>query len=74
MLWLCYDTPVNENDESDVDFVLGNLRRALPHLPAGALVLISAQLPVGTCRRLEAEFPQFQFRLFAGKSPARQGD
>jgi UDPglucose 6-dehydrogenase len=61
VLWLGYDTPVNENDESDVDFVLGNLRRALPHLPPGALVLISAQLPVGTCRKLEAEFPQFHF-------------
>jgi len=60
-LWLCYDTPVNENDESDVEFVLGRLRRALPHLPRGALVLISAQLPVGTCRALEAEFPQFHF-------------
>jgi UDPglucose 6-dehydrogenase len=61
VLWLCYDTPVNEDDESDVDFVLANLRRALPHLPKGALVLISAQLPVGTCRQLEAEFPQFHF-------------
>ena len=61
MLWLCYDTPVNEDDESDVDFVLAHLRRALPHLPKDALVLISAQLPVGTCRRLEAEFPQFHF-------------
>jgi len=61
VLWLCYDTPVNENDESDVDFVLTNLRRALPHLPSGALVLISAQLPVGTCGKLEAEFPQFHF-------------
>lgn len=61
VLWLCYDTPVNENDESDVEFVLAHLRRALPQLPKGALVLISAQLPVGTCRRLEAEFPQFHF-------------
>ncbi|MGA3163575.1 MAG: nucleotide sugar dehydrogenase [Verrucomicrobiota bacterium] len=61
VLWLCYDTPVNENDESDVEFVLTNLRRALPQLPKGALVLISAQLPVGTCRQLEAEFPQFHF-------------
>jgi UDPglucose 6-dehydrogenase len=61
VLWLCYDTPVNENDESDVDSVLGNLRRALPCLPKGALVLISAQLPVGTCRKLEAGFPQFHF-------------
>jgi UDPglucose 6-dehydrogenase len=61
VLWLCYDTPVNEDDESDVDFVLGQLCRALPHLPKGVLVLISAQLPVGICRRLEAEFPEFHF-------------
>ena len=61
VLWLCYDTPVNEDDESDVESVLGNLRRALAHLPKGALVLISAQLPVGTCAKLEKEFPQFHF-------------
>ena len=61
VLWLTYDTPVNSNDESDVDAVLTPLRRALPHLPAGALVLISAQLPVGTCAALEKEFPQFHF-------------
>ncbi|HUC85071.1 MAG TPA: nucleotide sugar dehydrogenase [Candidatus Acidoferrales bacterium] len=61
VLWLTYDTPVNDQDESDVDFVLGNLRRALPDLAPGALVLISAQLPVGTCARLEKEFPRFHF-------------
>ncbi len=60
-LWLCYDTPVNEDDESDTAFVLKNLRKALFDLPKGALVLISAQLPVGTCRALEKEFPQFHF-------------
>jgi UDPglucose 6-dehydrogenase len=61
ILWLCYDTPVNENDESDVEFVLANLRKALVHLPKGALVLISSQLSVGTCAKLETEFPQFHF-------------
>jgi UDPglucose 6-dehydrogenase len=61
VLWLCYDTPVNDRDESDMEYVLGHLRRTLPHLPKGALVLISSQLPVGTCRQLEAEFPQFHF-------------
>jgi UDPglucose 6-dehydrogenase len=61
VLWLCYDTPVNDRDESDVAFVMERLRRALAHLPAGALVLISSQLPVGTIRELELEFPQFQF-------------
>jgi UDPglucose 6-dehydrogenase len=61
LLWLCYDTPVNENDESDTGFVLGNLRRTLAHLPKGALVLISSQLPVGTGARLEKEFPEYHF-------------
>jgi UDPglucose 6-dehydrogenase len=61
VLWLTYDTPVNDHDESDVESVLTNLRRALPHLPNGALVLISSQLPVGTCAKLEKEFPQFHF-------------
>jgi UDPglucose 6-dehydrogenase len=61
VLWLTCDTPVNDHDESDVDSVLADLRRALPYLPAGALVLISAQLPVGTCAKLEREFPQFHF-------------
>ena len=61
VLWLCYDTPVNDDDESDVEFVLERLRRALPHLPEGALVLVSSQLPVGTCAQLEKHFPQFHF-------------
>jgi UDPglucose 6-dehydrogenase len=61
VLWLTFDTPVNDTDESDVESVLAHLRRALPHLTTGALVLVSAQLPVGTCARLEKEFPQFHF-------------
>ncbi|MGN6555419.1 MAG: UDP-glucose dehydrogenase family protein [Verrucomicrobiota bacterium] len=61
VLWVCADTPVNEEDQSDVESVLAQLRRALPQLRKGALVLISAQLPVGTCAKLEAEFPQFPF-------------
>src|SRR5205814_5471870 len=61
LLWLCYDTPVNEQDESDTDFVLSNLKKALANLAAGTLVLISSQLPVGTCRALEQQFPDFEF-------------
>lgn len=61
VLWVCYDTPVNEQDESDVAFVLERMRRALPHLRPGSLVLISSQLPVGTIRSLETEFPQLHF-------------
>ena len=61
VLWLCYDTPVNDKDESDVESVLARSRKALRCLPKGALVLVSAQLPVGTCHTLEKEFPQLHF-------------
>ena len=61
VLWVTYDTPVNDADESDSAYVLERLRHALEHLPAGVLVLISSQLPVGTCAELERSFPQFHF-------------
>ncbi len=61
VLWVTYDTPVNDADESDSAQVLEPLRRALAELPDGALVLISSQLPVGTCAEMEREFPQFHF-------------
>jgi len=61
VLWVCGDTPVNEEDISDVEAVLGPVRAALAHLAAGTLVLISSQLPVGTCAALEKEFPAFEF-------------
>ena len=61
VLWVTYDTPVNDADESDTGYVLERMRKTLPHLPEGALVLVSAQLPVGTCASLEREFPRLQF-------------
>lgn len=61
LLWVCYDTPVNDADEPDAEFVLANTRRALAHLRIGTLVVVSAQLPVGTCRKLEVEYPNLQF-------------
>jgi UDPglucose 6-dehydrogenase len=57
VLWVCYDTPVDDRDESEVGFVLERVRRVLPHLSSGTLVLVSSQLPVGTCATLEKEFP-----------------
>lgn len=55
ILWVCYDTPVDENDVADTGFVLDRLAKCLPHLRSGAVVLISSQMPAGTCRGLEEE-------------------
>ena len=61
VLWVCYDTPVDENDVADVPYVLDRLARCLPALRPGATVLISSQIPAGTCRALEKEFPGVNF-------------
>jgi len=61
LLWVTHDTPVDDADVADVDAVLGSVRRSLPHLKPGTVVLVSAQLPVGTCRQLETEFPDLHF-------------
>ena len=61
VLWLCQDTPVDEDGRSDAGKVLDMLRLALPNLRAGTAVIISSQLPVGTCAVLEREFPEFCF-------------
>ena len=54
LLWVTYDTPVNEDDVADVDFVVAQGEAVLPYLPDRSTVLVSSQLPVGSIRRLEA--------------------
>jgi UDPglucose 6-dehydrogenase len=56
VIWVAYDTPVDDNDNADVDYVVESVSRLFPYLKAGQEVLISSQLPVGTSRRLESLF------------------
>ena len=56
LVWIAYDTPVNQQDRADVDLVINNVRLLFPHLETGALVLVSAQLPVGSVRALETDY------------------
>lgn len=53
VLWVAYDTPVDEDDNADVESVVANVEKSLPHLDSDAIVLISSQMPVGSIRRLE---------------------
>ena len=53
VLWVAYDTPVDDDDRADVEFVLDQIKHVLPSLPLGATVLVSSQLPVGSIQHLE---------------------
>ncbi len=61
VLWVCYDTPVDADDRSDLDWVHQRLARVLPSLRPGTVVLISSQLPVGTCAQLARQQPALHF-------------
>jgi UDPglucose 6-dehydrogenase len=54
LLWVAYDTPVDNDDVADVDFVIAQVEALLPHLPNNTTVLVSSQMPVGSIRRMEA--------------------
>jgi UDPglucose 6-dehydrogenase len=56
IVWIAFDTPVDDDDRADVESVVGHVRAALPFIRQGALVLSSSQLPAGTIGRLEASW------------------
>ena len=56
VLWVTFDTPVNDRDEADVEFVRTQLDQIAPALQPGTLVLISSQVPVGFTRALARDW------------------
>jgi UDPglucose 6-dehydrogenase len=67
ILWVAFDTPVNEKDEADVDFVRSQLNRIGPSLRPGTIVLISSQVPAGFTRELQQK--PWASKLYFAYSP-----
>lgn len=53
IVWVTFDTPVNERDEADVDFVRDRLLQISPHRQPQTIVLVSSQVPVGFTREMQ---------------------
>lgn len=56
VIWVTYDTPVDDEDNADVDYVIEQVSRLFPYLESNQEVLISSQLPVGTSKTLDIQF------------------
>lgn len=56
VLWVTFDTPVDDNDEADVEYVRRRLEALADVLRPGTLVLLSSQLPVGFTRELSRDW------------------
>lgn len=53
LIWITFDTPVDDQDRADCDYVINQIRATFSHAPQGTCILVSSQLPVGTGRLLE---------------------
>lgn len=53
IVWITFDTPVDENDQADVVFVINEIKKIFPVLAPNTLVIISSQLPVGSTQALQ---------------------
>jgi UDPglucose 6-dehydrogenase len=51
--WVAFDTPVDDDDHADVEWVVAQTARLLMPLPEGSLVIVSSQLPVGSISALQ---------------------
>jgi UDPglucose 6-dehydrogenase len=51
--WITFDTPVDDDDGADVEWVLEHSLELLSELPEDSLVVVSSQLPVGSIATLQ---------------------
>ena len=58
VVWIAFDTPVDEEDRADVDRVVDEVRGVYDDIANGALIVVSSQLPVGTIAALERAWNQ----------------
>jgi UDPglucose 6-dehydrogenase len=73
LIWLCYDTPVDDDDRADVASVLDRATRFLNAFPGEAVVAVSSQLPVGSVAELERRAGSGRFRFVSIPENLRLG-
>jgi UDPglucose 6-dehydrogenase len=56
VVWLAFDTPVDENDVADVEYVFQHSAALLAMMSQNAIMLVSSQMPVGSIARLESYY------------------
>lgn len=52
--WIAFDTPVDDDDVADVEWVVERSVALLEQLPEDSLVIVSSQMPVGSVAALQA--------------------
>src|SRR5581483_4055015 len=53
-----YDTPVNDQDEADVSYIVTEVENFFPFINNNTIVIVSSQLPVGSSRLLQKNYQE----------------
>jgi len=51
-LWVTIDTPVDKRDKANPNKIFALIKRALPYLQNGIILVVSSQIPVGTSAKI----------------------
>jgi len=73
LLWIAFDTPVDDRDQADVSFVRQELEAIVHAIPRGTLVLNSSQVPVGFTRGLMHDWQERGLRFAYSPENLRLG-
>jgi UDPglucose 6-dehydrogenase len=63
VVWIAFDTPVDDQDNADPDYIKKNFNAIAGFLPDGIKIIISSQVPIGFTRNLSEKF----FELYPDK-------
>ncbi|MDA1191733.1 MAG: nucleotide sugar dehydrogenase [Candidatus Poribacteria bacterium] len=76
VVFLTYDTPVREDDTSDTSILFESIETFRGTMKHGAILIVSSQTPVGTCRELRTALKAASESLEIAYSPEnlRLGD
>ena len=73
VLWVAFDTPLNERDEPDAAWVRARLEAIAGSVRPGTLVLVSSQAPVGFTASLERDWAGRGLRFACAPENLRVG-
>lgn len=77
VILIAHDTPVDENDISDLGEVFQSIKYLIPHVSDGVIFHVTAQVPVGTCEQfidlIKVSRPNLKFSIAYSPENLRLG-
>lgn len=69
VIFVAYDTPIDDEDRSHLKLIEKAIESLIPHMDEDAVIVMSAQLPVGASRKLRSKIQKRKPRVELAYSP-----